>query len=83
MQVPGQAAGFTAMMGERAGRQKAHSHGFDGDDHVPADHRLRSRGPLGARHESHRAAAAQNLRKLAKLMRRGELSQRIGYSYHP
>lgn len=33
--------------------------------------RLRPRGPNGARDESHLAAAAQNLRKLAKLLPNG------------
>jgi len=31
-----------AMMGERAIRQEAFFYGFDLDDHLPADHLLRS-----------------------------------------
>ena len=42
IQSSGEAMGFTAMMGERAVRQKALFYGFNLDDHVPADHLLRS-----------------------------------------
>jgi hypothetical protein len=62
------------MMGERTGTQEALFYGFSLEGHVPPVHilpsidRLHLRGPHGATDEFQRAAVAQNLRKLAKLL---------------